>query len=213
MAAEERRKRRACAGVGHVAHLETRGMGEHLDRHVQGAIDTGGGKGQSIRLFLAIGHQVLQRLVRRLRAHHQHRRIGGDQRDRHELVAAVGRLAAEQLVRLGDDRDRGQRHQQRVAVGLGIGHRRHADRAACSGLVHDRHRLLEQFLHGLRSRPPGQIGDAARREGHDQGDRPRGIMILRGRRKHREACQQQRDDTQHACLLFVYYLSNLRRCF
>ena len=59
----------------------------------------------------------------------QHHRVGDEARDRDEIVARELRRPAEQLVHLGEARDRDDVHEQRVAVGLGVGGELAADLA------------------------------------------------------------------------------------
>ena len=153
--------------------------GEDLHRHVQRAVHARRAVVDRAGLGLRRVDQVLQRLVGTVGAHHQHGGIGADQRDRRELVELVGGRPSLQAIGHRQHRDRRQRHQDRVAVGRGARGLRGAHRAAGAGLVHHHDRLLEQPAHHMGERPAGDVGHAARREGHDHLDRPRRIGVLR----------------------------------
>ena len=65
--------------------------------------------------------------------------------------------------------------QQRVAVGLGLGDLHRADRAAGTGDVLHHHRLVEPRLQAFGQHAAQEVAAAARRVGHDQGDRLAGV--------------------------------------
>ena len=97
--------------------------------------------------------------------HHQDHRIGGDQRDRRQLVQRISRLAVEQFVRLGNHRRYSTAPSAAVyPSGLRVGHRGIADCAPGARAIRYRHRLLECFLQRNRCRAAGNVGHAARRE-------------------------------------------------
>jgi hypothetical protein len=142
LATDQRHHRRPCPGERDMNHAKTRRRLQHLHRHVhravvaRAAVVVGAGPG------FGIGHEVGERLPRRVGAHHQHGGVGGEARDRLELIECESRLAREQLVGLGQHRDRRQRHQQRVAIGRSARGQTHAEAAAGAGLVLDHHRCF-----------------------------------------------------------------------
>ena len=124
-----RGQRRARARVRHVAQLDAGRVRQQLHRHVQRAVDARGASTRSgPGRFFASSMKSFAVFHGLVGAHDEDRRVGGDQRDRRELVHGEGRRAAEDLVGLGDDRDRRERQQQRVAVGLARRHELHARR-------------------------------------------------------------------------------------
>jgi hypothetical protein len=77
----------------------------------------------------------------------------------------------------------------RDGVAVGLAGRRHgggSDGAAAAGLVVDHDRLAEMLRGGLGDRPHGDVGRAAGRPGHDQGDRFRRIVLRQGRAAERQ---------------------------
>ena len=118
----------------------------------------------SFGLPLGVVDQFLQRLVGLLVVDHEHHRPS--------LKRAIGMksarvnlgCAAEQLVDLGEARDRGDVREQRVAVGLGVGGELRADRAGGAGLGLDHDRLLEDRLEHGGKRPADHVDGAAGRE-------------------------------------------------
>ena len=102
---------------------------------------------------------------------------------------------SEQPIDLGEAGDRDDVDQQRVAVRLGAGGDLRADLAGGAGLGLDHARLLDDRLEHGRERAADHIGGAAGRERIDEGDRARGIVILRMRRAGRERCGGGREPT------------------
>jgi hypothetical protein len=91
--------------------------------------------------------------------------------------------------------------QQRVAIRLGLGDLHRADRAAGAGDVLDHHRLFEPRLYPVGQDAAQEVAAAARRIGHDQGDRLARVGILRCRRQRRDQrCKNQSRDAVHLFL-------------
>ena len=126
-----------------------------------------------------VGFHVRQQLGQRA-----HGKIGMDQqqvgdlhgeRDRLEVLQRVVSDRAEEM-RI--DRERpGIAHQQRVAIGRRLGHEGRADTAAGAGLVLDDEGLPERGAQPLGDRARIEVGAAAGRERHHDGDRSRRIGI------------------------------------
>ena len=85
--------------------------------------------GDLARALLRVRDELLRGPPRRLRAHHQDRRVRRDQGDRRELVDRERGRPVEKLVGLRNDRDRRRREEQRVPVGLDGNDELHADGA------------------------------------------------------------------------------------
>ena len=81
----------------------------------------------------------------------------------------VGQLREQRLV---DGERPGCCIAERVAVGLGLGHRIGADVAAGAGLVLHHERDAEIFRQPLRNQPRSHVGGRARQKWHDDLDRP-----------------------------------------
>ncbi len=152
VAAEQRDDRGSGAGVGHVQQLQPRARREHLHRHVHRPVVPGRAVADRAGPLARVGDEVLQRLPRALGADGENGRVGGEAGDGDELVELVHRCASDDLVRFGQDRDRRQREQQRVAVGLGLRDVPHADPAAGAGLVLDDHGHVEIPAHRVGRR-------------------------------------------------------------
>ena len=87
----------------------------------------------------------------------------GQRRDRLEVLQRiVGLLEAER----GVGRQRRRAEQQRLAVGLGLGHQLHADDGVAAAAVLDDHLLAEQRRHLLGDQAARRVGGAARDVGH-----------------------------------------------
>ena len=161
---------------------------EDLHRHMQRAVHARRAVVDRAGLGLGRVDKVLQRLVGTVGAHDQHGGIGADQGDGRELVELVGSRPSLQAIGDRQHRDRRQRQQERVAVGRSARGLRGAHRAAGAGLVHHHDRLLDQAAHHMGERPRGDVGHAARREGHEDLDGLGRIGILRhGRSRGRNA--------------------------
>ena len=106
----------------------------------------------------------------------QHVRRAAEIRDVREIAH---RVVADVLVhRRPDHDDRDARHHQRVAVGLGAGHRfRHRDAAAARPVL-DHELLAEGLAQRLAVEPRRGVGGAAGRKRHDDAHVP-GRPILR----------------------------------
>ena len=157
--ADECGERRPAAAIGHVQELDAGGLLEHLERDVRGAVIAGRAERNLSRPFLGVGHEVGQRLVGRVLAHREHARIGQHAGDRHELIELIGWLAVVEPLGFRQKRHRGQRHQQRVAVGLGARRCGIADHAARAGAIVD-------------DRPSGRGSSPARPRPGEPRDRP-----------------------------------------
>ena len=147
-------------------------------------------------LRLGQRHQLGHVLGRRAGVDHQHVGHQRDRGDRREvLLEVVGQL----LVDAGGDGVVHRAHQQRVAVGLGLGHVVGAQRGAGAGLALDDHGLAEALRQLLGQRARQHVGGAAGREGHDQADRlgwarpaPWRCRCARRERQGGSACSRRR---------------------
>ena len=120
--------------------------------------------------------------------HHQRVRRVADHADRCEILA---RIVAGILVERGADRQRaGVAQQQRVAVGIALGDRLGADRAAGAGTVVDHDFLAEHVADLVGDGAADDRGAAAGRERNHQRDGAGGI-VLRTRRIGGEARTEQ----------------------
>ena len=162
-----------------MAHLQARGFQKQSQRQMQRAVKPGRTEHDLVRPLLGVVDQVLQRLVGCLIVDHEHHRAFGEACDRDEVGAGELGLAIEQLVHLGKSGDRNDVHEQRVAIGLGVGGKLRADCAGRAGLGVDHHRLLDDRLERRGEWPADHVGGAARRKRIDQCDRARRIGILR----------------------------------
>ena len=109
---------------------------------------------------------------------------GRGERDRREVPNRIeGHFGEEARV----DRERPRRtHQDRVAVGRGLGDEVGADVAARARPVVDHDLLREALGELLRDDASDDVGAAARREGDDEADRLGGISFRRDRRVRRQ---------------------------
>jgi len=121
-------------------------------------------------IALGIGDEFRHRLHWQLRVDHQHDGTAGDHRHRGK---ALDRVVVEIFVDRGPDGERpwcGE--EQRVAVGLRACGRLGADRSASPARpILDHDRLPERRSNAVRDQPGRDI-DPARRERHDDLDRP-----------------------------------------
>ncbi len=168
---------RHVALVGHRDHLDA---GQALEIFA-GEMAHGAGAGRRIGQLagarLRVGDELGDRLNRQRRSDHQHERHVRDQRDRHEVLdRIVGQLLVERGV---DGQQAARRHQQRVAVGRALGDRIGGDHGPAAGAVLDHERLAETVGEMLAEPAREDIGAAARRVRHDDGDLARGILLRR----------------------------------
>ena len=107
----------------------------------------------------------------------QHRQLDEGLADIAYRLGAIGEAA--------HMRQRGQRGggdiAQRKAIGRRRGQRGHADRTTRAAAILHHHRLAEKRRHASGEGTAGQVGHAAGREGHRQGDRAAGKALRRQR--------------------------------
>ncbi|KAG1484022.1 hypothetical protein G6F54_013487 [Rhizopus delemar] len=137
------------------------------------------------------GQQVGDRAGGRGCVHDQHVGHRDHQRHRREVGGLVGQRLVQRVV---DGVGADVAHQQGVAIGLGAHQFRGADIAARARLVLDHDGLAPRRPQVLGDGAREDVGGAAGRKRHDQGDRSR-RPCLRGRRR----AQRQRGGRRHAC--------------
>jgi hypothetical protein len=198
LAAEQRELRRVAAGVRDVDHEDARLRLEHLAGQVAGAAVAARAVVELARVALRVRHQVGDARdaepVRHLGAHHQHVRHLRDAGDRREVA---DRVVRQLRVEPGIDRVRRDgAHDDRRAVGRGLGHGVGAEVAAGAGTVLDDHRA-EAVLHLLGERAGDDVERAARRIGHDEAERP-GLRQRRQRPRRRDRAGGKRGEGEPA---------------
>src|ERR1051325_100202 len=125
-----------------------------------------------------VGDQIGHGRHRQLRVHQQYVRDGGDHADRDKLGRIEGEPGIQQPV---DHERRRRRGEKRIAIRLGLEHRRRADVAGGAGAVVHDHRLAE-FLGQLLAHDARQQGRAAAgRERHGDSYRLSGAGPRPGR--------------------------------
>jgi len=150
-----------------VRHEQLALVFEHLTRQVQ----RGAHARAAVAEFAWVLGDQLRELGRILDARggrgHQHQRLRRHQPDGGEVLDVVLDLFGDQLV---DGQLVAGAHQQRVAIGLGIGHLLRANGAARTAEVLDHHRLAQAGGQLSAHHAAHQVGAAAGRVGHDDGD-------------------------------------------
>ena len=192
LAAQEVADGKRGAAIGHVRHLQAGLRIEQLGHPMVGRAHAGRAVVHRARLALGECNELLQRLHGQVGVHDEDVGIGGRHGDRREVLH---RVVGQCLVDGGIDRDRaGLAEQQRVAVGLGLGHDvglqggdasrgglglghdLGAEDRARAALVVDQDRLADVLAHLLRHDARDRVGAAARCIGHDQADRLGGVV-------------------------------------
>ncbi|KAG1246807.1 hypothetical protein G6F65_020493 [Rhizopus arrhizus] len=126
---------------------------------------------------LGRSQRVVQLLQRRRCRHHEDGRH--ERHVDHRREVPLGR-EAQIPVDPGIDRERAVHHQQRVAIGRRFRDDARADVAAGAGAVLHHHWLPQLLLQVGADAARQQIGAAAGRERHDDGDRVRGVGRVAG---------------------------------
>jgi hypothetical protein len=158
--------------------------------------------------FLGERDHVLDVAGRKRRVRDQDHRHGGDQADGREILARVEAGIGEQR-RI--DRDRaGVGEHQRVAVGRGAGDRARAHEPAAAAAVVDHDLLAERGRELVGDDACHGVDAAARRVRHDQGDRPRRV-ILRARRGGRPDNRCCNDGQGNASRCFAHESVHAKR--
>ena len=128
------------------------------------------------RIGLAECDQLLDGLGRKLRVHVRHDRRAAQQTDRIEILQRVVRQRVVQR-RIGCEI--AHRHEQRVAVRRGLRGGGGADHGGGAGPRLDDDLLAPVIEHLLCDDPSQDVGRSARRERHDDLDRPVRIFVGR----------------------------------
>ena len=152
---------------------------------------------QLVRIGLQIGDEIGDIVRRHGRIDDQQIRNEGRHRDRREILPHIERQCFIQ-VRVGGERA-ACRHQQRVAVGIGLCDRIGADVAAGAAAIFDDHRLAEAFGERLRDNPGGDVGASPCGEADDHPDRlcrPGGLG-MRLPQQHQRKRKRERNRTPH----------------
>src|SRR5512132_17515 len=150
-----------------------------------------GGEIELARISLRERDQLGHGSGRHGRIHHQDVGLRSDQADRSEIRFRVEiDLLVERGIRGKDGVVAGE---QRVAVRRSVGDGLSRDVAACARPVVDHERLAEDLLELAAEDAREHVARPTRREGHDEGHRPR--RIIRGGGRHRE--QSQGDQQVH----------------
>ena len=166
-------QRRRRAAIGHVGHLELLPEHQQFHRDVRQRAVAGRGDVDLVGVLAGVVDEALEARDRQRRMRHQQHRHLAHVRHRPQILFGVVRHGrAERRV----DRVVGRREQERVAVGRRLGDDVAGDDAARAGLVVDQHLLAELGRQPLGQEARHDVRDAAGREGHDQSDRPLGIL-------------------------------------
>jgi hypothetical protein len=169
----------ASALVGHVGHPDSGGLGEQRAGRMVAAAHARRGVGELVRVLPGERHQLRHRVGRHLGVHRQHVLIGRGLADRHQGRNGVDRALLDMRI---DHDGLGGRVEQRVAIGLGVGHNACADAAVGAALVVDDDLLAEDRRHDGRQFATVDIAAAARGIADDKGDgagRPVGLRPQR----------------------------------
>jgi hypothetical protein len=149
------------------------GPGQELEQ-LAGEVMRRAGAGRRVVVFarvaLGLGNEVRERLRRDLLGvHHHDVRHLGDDADRHEVLLEI---VGERGVHRRRDHMMGRADEEGVSVRGRLGGRRGPRIAPGAGAVVDDDAHPELVVELLRQGPGERIGAAARREGHDERNRP-----------------------------------------
>jgi hypothetical protein len=148
---------------------------EHFGEQMVGRAGPARSERQLAGIGLGVCDQFRHGFHRQRRIDDQHERALRHERERNEIGH---RIVGQVLVQCDVDRHRRRcRHQERVAVGRGFRVRVRADRGTGTRLVLDHERFAEARLELLADEARQDLGGAARGERHDDGDRPRRVIL------------------------------------
>ena len=155
------------------------------------------------RIGLGTADQVFDGVEAGFGRHREHRHGLGRGGDRLEILdRVVGQGFVEELVH---DYRGVDRHEQRVAIGRGLGGGLRADDSVAAGAIVDDHRLVPVLAHLLPNDAGDDVGRSASRERHDDVNGAVGVVlggilvcVLGGRRRQRRERQHRdRGDANH----------------
>lgn len=166
MAAQHTLQCLGAALVGHMVELYAGHARKLLHAHMRGTAHACMGIGHLAGPRLGGGHEVLERLERRMGGHGNAEGLARGARDVGVVLARIGLQAAQ----LRKARDRDGNLADGVAVRPGRGQRLGADHSRGARAVLHRDRLAQQLAGHGAQRAHGLVGRAARRPGADEGD-------------------------------------------
>src|SRR5262249_31131916 len=168
------------AFVGDVRHRDARGAHQELGVEMMRHARPDRCERELPWPRLRVCDQLRQRMDGKRRIYEQYERHAREAGERNEIGwRIVGKL----LVKRDIDRHRrARRHEQHVSVGSGFGDGGRPDDGARPGPILDHEGLAEALLQPLGQHAGDDVGAAARREGHDDGDGARRV-ILRPRQR------------------------------
>ena len=172
-------KRLGSALVGHVQHLCFGHDIEQFAREVRHRAGSKRRHGKFARLGLGEGHEFLDIIGRQRWIEDERHRIDHQHRYRREALDRIPRHFADQ--RIGSDRA-GSCHEERVAIGSSARDRFVPERARSPADIVDNDGLLESLAKLRPEDARDRVGAAARREGNDQPDAARWIVLCGKRR-------------------------------
>jgi hypothetical protein len=184
--------------------------GDPLERRARDEADAvRAGVAQAAGIGLHVGDELGHRRCRNPGVDDQHERKISDPRQRREIPHRVVGNALEKIGIGGMGAHRG--HEDGVAVGRRARDCTRRNRAVCSRLVINHHRLLEGLAQLLADDAGGGIDAAAGGERHDQRDRSAGIVLRlpRGGRQAR-ADEARNEEQRGACAQAPAYFKVLR---
>jgi len=157
--------------------MSTLARAQHLARQMLRAAASDGGKSQLAWLGARKRDQLLHRMRRHRRMHHQVERRGEQHRHGCEVPH---RIVRQLLARDGiDHQPRLRAHEEGVSVGRGLCGGLGADRLARAWAVVDHDRLTHALRKFLADRAREAVAQPSGRIRHDEADRTRGIDLLR----------------------------------
>ena len=175
LARHRRHAGRRAAAIRHMQQVDAGALLEHFDAELMLAAVAARGIGERRLLLARIFDELRHRLDRQAWIDRQEELVRRHARDRQQVLEHVDRHRRIDMRIDGDQAVGG--HDQRVAVGLGVGGHFSGDIAVGAGAVLDEERLPHRLGQALRQEPRGDVGRPARRDRHQHLDRPRRILL------------------------------------
>jgi len=161
--------------VRHMSHLDAGHAGEQLGVEVVRRTRPAGAVGQLAWIGLGVLDQLLDRFYRQIVVDDENERRSCNHHQRHKIGRGIIRQL---LVQRSIDRHwRRRRHQERIAIGLGMSHQARADHGAGAGFVLDDNWLADAFLELLPDQTRQDLGRTTGRVRNDDGDRLGRIVV------------------------------------
>ena len=197
------------AFVGNVRHRDARGAHQEFGVEVMRHARPDRCERELPGPCLCVCDQLQQRMDRERRIDDQYERHSSEAGERNEIgCRIVGKLFVERDI---DRHRRARRHEQHVSVRSGFGDGARRDDGARPGPILDHEGLAEPLLQLLGEHAGDDVGASARREGHDDSDGARRVVLCPRQRRGEKSRNSGPGQTQESTTAELHSVSHSKQ--